>query len=137
MTAGIMTSRRRVHTRVAPSPRGRKVIAWAAAYRSIWAGIPCALDHSQRKALDRGFKRANAIEAKIERVADEVAMRPVRTIADMVDAAILAVWADESEGGQCASMLAGVLELAGLTADACSRGDWSTADWRKPAAVAA
>src|SRR5687767_11585515 len=105
-TAGTMISRRRIRTRVSASPRGRKALGLIAAYRRVWADAPDML--TEPHAWERAVERGDAIAAQVERMADEVAVRSVRGVADMIDAAILACWCDEA--GAAAAMLAGVLE---------------------------
>jgi hypothetical protein len=110
-----------------PSPWGRKVLQLVRVYYRMWASPPD--EAADPESYKRFTLRTAGIIGEIRAMADEIADRPVRSIADVIDRVIIAVhWRDEPDTIMPA--LGGILAVAGVRQGECCTMDPDEADER-------
>jgi hypothetical protein len=106
---------------VEPSPAGRRVLALVAEQRTLNA----VWDTDE----DTTSARHNELYDAIETIGRSITRRPIATISDVVDRAILAAWSCQPHGGhlipddpEClhAAYIVDVLALAGIQPEQCN-----------------
>jgi len=106
----------------APSPAGRRVLALIAELKALEA---TSWDTDQEAASVRNSELCDAIEA----IGKSITSRPIASLSDIIDRAILAAYACEPHGGRLipddvgglqAAYIADTLALAGIRQDQCN-----------------